>query len=1207
LRNALLGLLLLAGFAVVLVLVTTRRTAPPGTGPGGEAAQARTLSLPTDRLDEILRDCNRGVALIDRHEFSAAAEVWRKVVEAAPHWPTGWVNLGIALLNGTKELEECERALRRAIELEPKNPHAHYTLSRLFDHQARVAEEIAELREVALIDAQDADTHYALGMALRKKAAVQDLPDMEKERLEEEGRRELEQAVAINPSHHSAWYVLFQARQRSADRDKAMEALDRFKALDTAGTGDKRRSVYTEMGRYADVVRFFETPPPGRPRLEITLVEADPTSLPFAPQGGTGGPLRIDGTYRDRADFLERGASRFGSGCVLADFDGDGDLDAGLAVCGREGGIRLYRNDGGSMQGVTGESAVGPPFPAMGVYAGDFDNDGNVDLFATGVGSQKLLRNRGAGIFADATGTGALLGSGRWTLGASLVDVDQDGDLDIFAAGYADLSGLGEGAIDAATLPGAAEALYVNRGDATFEEVAAQVGLDGGPARTLSVLAFDVDGDTDPDLLALNDGAPNRLYLNDRVLRFREQTPPLLAGAGRRTTGALAWDPDHDGALDLLLLHGVGAPVEALRNVGRGKLEADALLSKTLGRATAIGAASFDADNDGDPDLLLTGGDRAAGLLFFRNDEAAGFPDATDQVGLQRLAARERRGLCAGDLDGDGGIDILLSNAGAPPTLLHNDGASANRWIGIRPRGVRSGKDLRSPAQGIGASIEAKAGRLIGERVLGGGSGYLGSDADLVHFGLGKEEAADYVRILWPDGVVQAELDLPAGQVHRIEELQRKASSCPVLFAWDGERFACVTDFLGVGGLGFLVAPGVFGPPDPDENVAIPFPLARKEGMFELRIAEPLEEVTYADAFSLLVWDHASDVEVIPDERFAAAPPLPTGEPLAVRERVHPVAARGEGGEDLLAAVLWTDRLYAGPKALAPRFLGYAEPHALEMDFGDRARSLADGGRVFLFAWGWVEYPYSRINLGASQAGLRMEPPTLEVPDGAGGWKAAIKEFGYPAGLPRWMAVEVTSVLRNGHVRMRLRTNVEVYWDELFLGRVDAAEVRTTSLSPASAHLRFCGYPREFSPDGRSPRLYDYALRDRGFPFFRNLPGDYTRTGDVRELVATVDDRFAIFGRGEEIALRFDPDSLPPLPAGWRRSFALRAEGYCKDMDPTTGAGTAVEPLPFRKMSNYPYGPGERYPEDPAHMEYREQWNTRRVGPRPEAAPHGDR
>ncbi|HKB15915.1 MAG TPA: tetratricopeptide repeat protein, partial [Planctomycetota bacterium] len=314
-RNALLGLLLLAGFAVVLVLVTTRRSARQAPGPGdGASGGVGLLSLPADRLDEILRECNRGVALIDRHEFTAAVEVWRKIVEAAPRWPTGWVNLGIALLNKQKVEEECERALRRAIELDPKNPHAHYTLSRLFDYQSRVQEEIAELREVALIDPKDADTHYALGMALRKKASGQDLPDMEKERLEEEARRELEKAVSLNPSHHSAWYVLFQARQRSPDREKAMEALDRFRALDKAGTGDKRSTVYTEMGRYAEVVRFLEAPPVARPALEIELAEADPTSLPFAPQGGTAGPLRIDGTYGDRADFLQRGASRFGSG-----------------------------------------------------------------------------------------------------------------------------------------------------------------------------------------------------------------------------------------------------------------------------------------------------------------------------------------------------------------------------------------------------------------------------------------------------------------------------------------------------------------------------------------------------------------------------------------------------------------------------------------------------------------------------------------------------------------------------------------------------------------------------------------------------------------------------------------------------------------------------------------------------------------------------
>ncbi|HET6203391.1 MAG TPA: FG-GAP-like repeat-containing protein [Planctomycetota bacterium] len=1204
-RNALLGLLLLVAFAGALLLASRRRAAP---GPPA-AGEGTDRGIPVERLDEVLREANRGIAHLDRHEFSKSVEAWRKVVALAPEWPTGWVNLGIALLN-TQEKEETERIFRRAIALDPKNPWAHYSLSRLFGWLVRPEEEIAELREVVRIDPEDADTHYALGMALRQKAGGADVPSAERERLEEEARRELERAVALNPSHTSAWYALFQARQRSPERDRAMEALERYQALRQSGTGDERSATYTQMGRYADVVRLFDLPPVAEPPVSVDLAEADPTALPLAPQGGTAGPLRIDGTYRDRADFLERGASRFGSGCVLADLDGDGDLDAALAVCGREGGIRLYRNNGkGDLTGVTGESSVGPSFPAMGIYAGDLDNDGDLDLFATGAGARRLLRNRGNGTFEDGTEASGLAAGGTWSLGASLVDVDQDGDLDLFVAGYADLSSLGGAPVDADALPAAPEALFVNRGDATFEEEAAKVGVDGGATRTLSVLAADVDGDGDPDLLALNDGAPNRLYRNDRVLRFREETPPLLAGAGRRATGALAWDPDGNGTLDLLLLHGLESPVEALRNLGRARLEPDPVLSKALGRATAIGGATLDVDNDGDADLLLAGTGQGGGLLLFRNDEGAGFFDATQAAGLKRLAPRDRRGLSVGDLDGDGGLDILVANAGALPTLLRNDGAAVNRWIGIRPRGVRSGKDLRSPAQGIGAAVEVKAGPLVGERVLGGGSGYLGADSDLVHFGLGKREGADYVRILWPDGVVQAELDLPGAQVHRIEELQRKGSSCPVLFAWDGERFACVTDFLGVGGLGFLVAPGVYGPPDRDEVVPIPFALVPREGRFELRIAEPLEEVTYADALSLLAWDHPSDVEVLPDERFAASPPLPSGEPLAIRDRVHPLRARGEGGEDLLGAVLRADRTYAGPKALEPRFLGYAKPHALELDFGERALSLADGGgRAFLFAWGWVEYPYSRINLGASQAGLRMEAPSIEVPDGKGGWRTALPEFGYPAGLPRWMAIEVTSILREGHARIRLRTNVEVYWDEIFLARVGAAEVRTTAIAPDSADLRACGYPREFSPDGKAPRLYDYGILDRGFPFFRSLPGHYTRHGDVRELLASSDDRFAIFGRGEEIALRFDPAALPPLREGWTRAFALRAEGYCKDMDPCTGGGDAVEPLPFRAMSSYPYGPDERYPDDPAHAAYRAVWNTRRVGAPPRTtAPAGDR
>src|SRR5262249_48917449 len=154
-----------------------------------------------------------------------------------------------------------------------------------------------------------------------------------------------------------------------------------------------------------------------------------------------------------------------------------------------------------------------------------------------------------------------------------------------------------------------------------------------------------------------------------------------------------------------------------------------------------------------------------------------------------------------------------------------------------------------------------------------------------------------------------------------------------------------------------------------------------------------------------------------------------------------------------------------------------------------------------------------------------------------------------------------------------------------------AQTVRATCLEVRSATLAARGCVQEFSPDGRQPALYDYD-RVEAVPVVRPS-GRLTRLGDVTELLRETDDRFVIFGPGDEVTVHFDARRLPELPPGWTRSFVLRTSGYCKDCAPFTALSETVEPLPFRAMRNYPYGPGQEYPRDRLHDEYRRRFNTR--------------
>jgi len=297
---------------------------------------------------------------------------------------------------------------------------------------------------------------------------------------------------------------------------------------------------------------------------------------------------------------------------------------------------------------------------------------------------------------------------------------------------------------------------------------------------------------------------------------------------------------------------------------------------------------------------------------------------------------------------------------------------------------------------------------------------------------------------------------------------------------------------------------------------------------------------------------------------------------------------------DVTEQVLRIDRRYAGATDPDSRFIGLTAEHSVELDFGDRLAAVSPDARLILFLHGWVEYGYSSTNFAASQAGLRTRAPTIEVlRDGR--WLEAFHEVGYPAGINHMMTLDVTGKIQPGDRRIRISSNMELYWDRIFLAEHSAdATMSTKEVGPRSADLHFLGYPREYSPDGRHPNLCDYANVDHNVGW-KLMAGDYTRFGEVGELLQAADDCFAIMGHGEEITLRFAADAFGPVPGSCRRTFILKTDSFCKDMDLYTAFPDAIGPLPFHGMSGYPYGLDESYPDNESTRRYRQQFNTRRV------------
>jgi tetratricopeptide (TPR) repeat protein len=804
-----------------------------------------------------------------------------------------------------------------------------------------------------------------------------------------------------------------------------------------------------------------------------------------------------------------------------------------------------------------------PPIQATrpSLAAGDFDGDGREDLVLADPAGTKLLRSDGKA-FAEVAGEP--LGANQPAVGCVLADLDQDGDLDLVT--WTDTS------LD----------VFVNRRDGTFrrhETGAADTKaafqpppLPRAPERVRQVCATDLDRDGDPDLVIAGN-LELSIWRNDRLMRFADVTER----SGIRTnvqlpapvTGFLVQDGDIIGT------GGFGATIFRQHRGPFRLTFSQAQVART--RVPTSSASLGDLDCDGEDEVVLatSKGVQIRPFSAFESEEP--------QAPLGDAPARQ---VLLADLDSDLVLDVI--NATLDDTTVHFGRKPAqNHALEIRLKGRIFAKSMRSNMGGIGARVEVMAGSRSQVREM------RSEDPTTLHFGLGRQTHADYVRIVWPDDVLQSEGWVPGGQVKVIEELQRKGSSCPILFAWNGERFECVTDFLGVGGLGFFLEPGVWAPPDPTEQVLIPR-LVPKDGKLELRIHEPFEEITYLDKVTLIVIDHAPDLDVVPDERFSVNAPQPDGMLLAFDARIDPVAAKDGRGEDVLQAVLASDRKQASAVP-DPRFLGYAEPTTFELDFGERLARLSGSDQLTLALDGWVEYPYSSINFAAWQAGLRLKAISIDVETKDRGFVRIHDEACYPAGMPRVMTLPLGKLPDALTGRLRLITNQELWIDRLWLFEQTTRErpVGTIGvLRPSRAELRAVGYPREYSPDGGAPRLYDYDIMDPSFPW-KTMAGAYTRFGDVSELLREADDCTVIFGGGEEIALWFEVPEPPP--PGRRRTYILDTTGWCKDMDPYTAFPYTVDPLPFRGMSNYPYRADESFPDGPAQRAWREKYQTRTV------------
>ena len=1118
---------------------------------------------------------NRGAALMEQYKYSEAAKAFESVLDRAPDWIAARFNLGLAYLNmqGVKGAVEHLKSARQAFETvlatEPEHVPTHFCLGMLYQH---------------LGDDQNAFQHFE---AARRKddndlyvayKCAETLINLDRN---DEAVQLLEQIVARDPGFVSAVYRLAMQYLRSRQRDKAMPLFTRFKALNaaelTAGSYSVQKS-YASAGPYYMVLGPDSLPIPRPETSTVPPIVFSPQTKPldtvthaWPVSGGTIGL----------------------AGIAAGDLDGDGDLDVCLTSTGKNGTASLWLNDGSGnfTRGATvADRVVSPCF-------GDIDNDGDLDLWLGRAGPDILLDNDGNGNFSKAP-VSRLGDDDSLTNCARVLDVDSDGDLDLLA------SRLSRGSVPAAGQQVAvATNIYNNNRDGSYSNLAAKLGLSLEQTPVSAVVYDDFDNDRDLDLMVFPSGSRKPVaWVNDRVWKYRILEEPVTGLDVQRVLSATSGDPNKDGNRDLLVFTETGLRLYA--NNGRFRFEACESFNRRFGSLRATGGQFADMDNDGDLDIVVADAHRRNGtrgpVLLINDWPRDRFLDAAEQDPGNLLAAVETQGdasCLVADFTGNGGCDVLVAPTDEKPFLIENV-TPGGHWIAIDLVGTRrQDKKSRSNNSAIGARVEVKTGMVFQQFVVGGSSGPVAMPPYRIHAGLGqRNRKVDWLRILWPDAVLQAELELPADQKITVEELPRKVSSCPHLFAWDGSQFRFVADFGGMGGLGYLAAPGVYANPDPTEYVPVEH-LTLRDGQYVLQVLEPLEEVVYFDEAKLIAIDHPEGTKVYPHEMMAInAAPTPF-EVFCVGREISPVKAVDHRGHDVTDRLRHVDRRYAGATELDARFTGFAKDHRVELDFGDRLAKIPPSDRLILCLHGWVEYAYSSTNFAAAQAGLRIEAPSIAVYR-EGGWVELFPEVGYPAGLNHLMTLDVTGALREGDRKIRISTNMELYWDRICLAIHNGqAKVSMTEVAVSEADLHYLGYPREYSPDGHHPNLYDYSNLDRTAAW-KLMEGDYTRYGKVNSLLEEPDDCFVIMGRGDELTLRFSAKSFGPVPKGKRRSFLLKTDSYCKDMDLYTAHPDTVGPLPFHAMSGYPYGPGECYPDNEKTRSYRRRYNTRHVGTR---------
>jgi tetratricopeptide (TPR) repeat protein len=1079
----------------------------------------------------------------------------QQATSLAPGEPASWADWGILALR-QRNFDPAAERLNRARDLAPQNGQMYYLLGLLGSARGDSQQAITNFRKAVSLDPKNLRATYALALEVERQGAADS---------EQEFQKLIQQILAAQPDNLAALLELSRISAKRGDAATLGPTIQRIAAQSAAWPSDVKQRLAelqaaassTDPRSAATRSVFLRNVLMQVPAFRASLSEIKPApgdeAQPFTHflrlPSPSSTPAPADNAITFTPQSLPNADNMHWTWIGAMSLTGEG---APTIVLANAHQVRLAT--GATFPFPGGPSAIAPT--PEGVLPIDFNYDFKTDLILAGAGGVRFMRQDGPSAFTDVTAQTKLPKSildAAYT-GAWAVDIEADGDLDVVMG-------------QATGLP----TVLRNNGDGTFTPIHPFAGISG---IRQSVWA-DFNGDGNPDA-ALIDGAGHlHVFFNQRSGNFSEKSTPSEFSSVRAITAA---DVNNDGLLDLIAVLPSGEIARlSSENGGESWTTAEIAsvpdLSTNLAGEVRLRAA--DIDNNGAIDLLVAqvspDPKRPAGGLIWLADQNHKFDLLDKPVGPSQV-------FDLADIHSDGRLALLGLTPDGQPQIDLNHATKNYHWQIIRPRARQATGDQRINSFGIGGEIEIRSGLLRQKLPITGPQ---------LHFGLGDHTSSDVARILWPNGAIQAEFALNSDQQVLTE--QRLKGSCPFLFAWNGREMSFVKDAVPWGSaIGLRInSLGTASIAATQEWYKIRGDqLAPRNGFYDLRITGELWETYYYDYLSLMVVDHPAGTDIFTDERFVI-PPLKLA--ITTVATPHPIShAVDDNGNDVTQTLSALDGKYLDNFGRG-QYQGVTRDHYVQLDLGP---DVPADGPLYLIAKGWVHPSDSTINVAISQGHQEQPKPlSLEVEDQYGNWRVVKPNLGFPAGRNKICLIDLTGVFRPGAPhRVRLSTNLEIYWDQIQWAQgLPKTQLRITRLAPAFANLHYRGYSVIHQANVSSPEIPDYNQLLSTTQIWRDLSGYYTRYGDVRELLRSIDDRYVIMNAGDEMTLRF-PVVAPP-PPGWVRDYVIAGDGWIKDGDYNSTYSATVQPLPYHARRLYDTPPGT-LEDEWVYRHHPQDWQT---------------